>query len=314
MNRLFQGGITMRRSIQLQLLVLACMAMAAPALAQQDVAREYQDGARGTVILPQGDKSFADAVVAHTTGTGTINETARDPQAILGPPDFSGNVNDGSFLSLGCDGSVILQFTDNALIDVEGPDLYAFEVGPNVEGMTLAISEDGATWIDLGDISGGRAEVELAGLVPADTSFRFARLTDDGVDCGTAFAGADIDAVAAIGSTLRFVLDGAVLFGVDSTELRTEAQAALDALAQDIAAAGLVAFRVVGHTDSSGSDDYNLALSQARALAVRDFLGAQPVLAGATITAEGRGEAEPVADNATDAGRSMNRRVEIIGN
>lgn len=303
----------MLRSLLSRFSVLACMVMAAPTLAQQNEAREYQDGKRGTVVLPQGDKSFADAVVDRAVGTGTIEDSANNPQVILGPPDFSGNVNDGSFLSLGCDGTVILQFTDNALVDVEGPDLYVFEVGPKVEGMTLSISEDGDTWVDLGDISGGRAEVDLAGLVSMDASYRYVRLTDDGTDCGTRFAGADIDAVAAIGSTLRFVLDGAVLFAVDSTKLRFEAQDALDSLAQDIADAGLREFRVVGHTDSTGDDAYNLTLSRARALAVRDYLSSQAVLGTVTVTAEGRGEAEPIADNATDKGRSANRRVEIIG-
>lgn len=303
----------MPRSFLSRFLILICMAVSAPALAQQGAAREYKDGKRGTVMLPQGDKSFVDAVVDHTAGEGKIEDSARDPQMVLGPPDFSGNVDDGSFLSLGCDGVVTLQFADNALIDVEGPDLYVFEVGPKVEGMKLSISEDGTAWTDLGDISGGRAEVDLAGRVPDDATYRFVRLTDDGAGCGTRFAGADIDAVAAIGSTLRFVLDGAVLFEVDSTELRSEARDALDALAQDIADAGLSEFRVVGHTDSTGDDAYNLSLSQARALAVRDYLGTQPALATVTITAEGRGEAEPIADNATDTGRSTNRRVEIIG-
>ena len=303
----------MLRSLLSRFSVMACMAMAAPTLAQQNETREYQDGKRGTVVLPQGDKSFADVVVDRAVGTGTIEDSASDPQVILGPPDFSGNVNDGSFLSLGCDGTVILQFADNALVDVEGPDLYVFEVGPKVEGMTLSISEDGEAWVDLGDISGGRAEVDLAGLVPTDASYRFVRLTDDGDGCGTRFAGADVDAVAAIGSTLRFVLDGAVLFAVDSTELRSEAQEALDALAQDIADAGLSEFRVVGHTDSTGDDTYNLALSKDRALAVRDYLSRQSILEDVTVTAQGRGEAEPIADNATDKGRSVNRRVEIIG-
>lgn len=190
------------------ILVLAYIAISAPAVAQQDGAREYQDSAWGTVMLPQGEKSFADRVVAYPPGIGTINETARDPRAILGPPDFSGDVNDGSFLSLGCDGSVIIQFSDNALIDVAGPDLYVFEVGPNVEGINLAISEDGASWINLGDISGGRAEVELAGLVPADASFRFVRLTDDGVECGTRFTEADFDAVAFRAGRCRSIRGG----------------------------------------------------------------------------------------------------------
>lgn len=297
----------------LSLVAVALIALALPGVGLSQQARDYQDGVRGTVTLPQGERSFADLVVDYRPGSGTIEESARHPSTALGAPDFSGAVTDGSFVSLGCDGSLTLQFTDNALIDVEGPDLYVFEVGPNVEGMVLAISEDGVTWVEVGEISGGRAEVDIAGIAPADTSFRFVRLTDDNIDCGTRYAGADIDAVAAIGSTVRFVLEGEVLFAVDSTELRAEALAALDTLAGDIAAAGLDAFRVIGHTDSTGSDAYNLALSQARALAVRDYLAAQPVLGDVAITAEGRGEAEPVTDNATDAGRAMNRRVEVIG-
>lgn len=303
----------MLRSFLPQFLLLTGMILATPAAAQQEGAHEYQDGKRGTVILPQGDKSFADVVVDYTPGGGRIEESARDPEAALGPPDFSGDVNDGSFVSLGCNGILTLQFTDNALIDVEGPDLYVFEVGPMVEGMSLEISEDGEAWIDLGDISGGRAEVDLAGLVPTDASYRFVRLTDDGEGCGTRFAGADIDAVAAIGSTLRFVLDGAVLFAVDSTELRPAAQDSLDILAQEITEAGLRKFRVVGHTDSTGDEAYNLTLSKDRASSVRDYLSAQPALSDVTITAEGRGQAEPIADNATDEGRAKNRRVEIIG-
>lgn len=297
----------------MRLFALALCAFATAASAQSAGPQSYEDGARGTVTLPQGDLSFADAVVSYAAGSGKVAETASDPGQSLSAPDFSGNVRDGSFVSLGCDGVLALQFTDNALVDVEGPDLYVFEVGPRVEGMSLAVSEDGAAWVDLGPISGGRAEVDIAGLVPEGTSFRFVRLTDDGVDCGTDYAGADIDAVAAIGSATRFVLDGAVLFDSGSAELREAAQAALDGLAGQIAAARLTTFRVVGHTDAVGADADNLALSQARAEAVRTYLGARPALDGVTIAAEGRGEAEPVADNETEAGRGMNRRVEIIG-
>ncbi|KPP87400.1 MAG: putative outer membrane protein [Rhodobacteraceae bacterium HLUCCO07] len=295
------------------ILTVTLVAFAGQVAAQSTESRDYQDGKRGKVTLPQGDRSFADVVVDYHRGTGEIEQTAGDPQAALHAPDFSGDVDDGSFLSLGCDGSVILQFTDNALIDVEGPDLYVFEVGPNVEAMSLAISEDGKTWEELGEISGGRAEVDISGRVAADRNFRYVRLTDDGIDCGTRFAGSDIDAVAAIGSTTRFVLDGKVLFAVDSTELREEARAALDALAEDIAEADLDRFRVVGHTDSEGSNAYNLELSRQRAASVQTYLGRHPDLEGMAITSEGRGETEPVASNATERGRARNRRVEIIG-
>ncbi len=95
----------------------------------------------------------------------------------------------------------------------------------------------------------------------SDTGYRLVRLTDDG---------AEVVTVAVIGSMLRCVLDGAVLFEVDSTESRTDPQDTLDTLAQDIADTGLSEFRVVEHTVSTGGDDYNLALSRVRALAVRN--------------------------------------------
>jgi len=65
------------------------------------------------------------------------------------------------------------------------------------------------------------------------------------------------------------------------------------------------------HTDSVGSDQTNMTLSEKRAQAVRDFL----VSAGVPddhITAAGKGEAEPVATNKTSAGRQQNRRVELV--
>ena len=69
--------------------------------------------------------------------------------------------------------------------------------------------------------------------------------------------------------------------------------------------------QVEGHTDSVGSDEYNLTLSQERADAVRGYLVAQGVPASG-VTAVGLGKADPVASNDTAAGRQQNRRVELI--
>ncbi|MEP3688562.1 MAG: OmpA family protein [Sulfitobacter dubius] len=206
-----------------------------------------------------------------------------------------------------------MQFTDNALVDVEGPDLYVFEVGPRVEGMSLAISTDGMDWTEIGAIAGGRAEVDIADAAQDGVEFRFVRLTDDGEGCGTSFAGADVDAVAAIGSALRFTLDGAVLFAHDSNDLMPDAKVALDELAAQIADANLSAIRVVGHTDATGSDAYNLTLSQERAAAVRDYFASLDILTNVSISSEGRGESDPLASNETEEDREQNRRVEIIG-
>lgn len=290
---------------------LLCAALLAPTVSAQ-TPQSYSDGNRGEVVLPQGDLSFADTVLAFEIGDAAPTASARNPEAALGPPTYVGNNNDGSFTTLGCNGMLDVQFTDNALIDLEGPDLYVFEVGPDVEGTQLAISQDGITWIDVGGIAGGRSEVDIASVATPGASYRFVRLVDDGEDCRGRFPGADIDAIAAIGSATRFVLDGSVLFSVGSAVLKPDAQAALKDLANEIAQAGITAFEITGHTDSDGSAEYNLELSNARATAVRDYLLSSPALADATATARGAGESEPVSDNTTDAGKAANRRVEII--
>jgi outer membrane protein OmpA-like peptidoglycan-associated protein len=69
--------------------------------------------------------------------------------------------------------------------------------------------------------------------------------------------------------------------------------------------------RIVGHTDNVGSNAINDPLSLQRAQAARDYLTARGVNPS-HISIEGRGEHEPIADNATDAGRARNRRVEIF--
>jgi hypothetical protein len=74
---------------------------------------------------------------------------------------------------------------------------------------------------------------------------------------------------------------------------------------------GAMDIEVAGHTDSMGSDAYNMKLSQQRAGAVRNFLISKGVAAD-RLTAKGYGESQPVADNATREGRIQNRRVELV--
>ena len=75
-------------------------------------------------------------------------------------------------------------------------------------------------------------------------------------------------------------------------------------------AAGAAAITVIGHTSSEGSDEYNDKLSQRRAEAVVAAIVGRGIAAG-RISAEGRGEKQAIAANLTEAGRSLNRRVEI---
>ncbi|WP_339493704.1 OmpA family protein [Pseudomonas sp. RA_105y_Pfl2_P56] len=103
---------------------------------------------------------------------------------------------------------------------------------------------------------------------------------------------------------------GDVLFDFDKSDLTPAAKSQLDTLMDKLRNADVVSIKVIGHTDSKGSDAYNQALSERRASSVAAYLLSQG-LAPNKLTSEGRGESEPVADNATDEGRAKNRRVEL---
>jgi outer membrane protein OmpA-like peptidoglycan-associated protein len=101
-----------------------------------------------------------------------------------------------------------------------------------------------------------------------------------------------------------------VTFAVDSTEVSPAFQSALDRVAQSMIQYPDSLVDVYGHTDSTGSDQYNLDLSQRRADAVARYLISRGV-SSARLQAKGMGESYPVADNATADGRAKNRRVEV---
>lgn len=103
---------------------------------------------------------------------------------------------------------------------------------------------------------------------------------------------------------------GSVLFAFDSAELTRDAQVQLAQISNRLTDARVVGVKVAGHTDSVGSDAYNQGLSERRAQSVVDFLITQGVVAN-KLSSEGLGESQPVADNASDAGRAQNRRVEL---
>jgi outer membrane protein OmpA-like peptidoglycan-associated protein len=102
-----------------------------------------------------------------------------------------------------------------------------------------------------------------------------------------------------------------VLFEFGKYALSSDAQLKLAKLSGVIQAHPGLNLAIEGYTDSTGTADFNMKLSQQRADGVRQFLTAQG-LSSDTITSEGLGEANPIADNTTPAGRKQNRRVEII--
>jgi outer membrane protein OmpA-like peptidoglycan-associated protein len=102
-----------------------------------------------------------------------------------------------------------------------------------------------------------------------------------------------------------------VLFDTAQATLKPGADRAVDRLAQFLKDSPGTHVLIEGHTDSVGSDDYNVALSERRAQAVADALTARGVSAD-RIQTKGLGKSYPVATNDTQAGRQQNRRVEIV--
>ena len=102
-----------------------------------------------------------------------------------------------------------------------------------------------------------------------------------------------------------------VLFDFNKYTLKPGAREKLAKVAGILLAYPGLKIQLEGHTDSIGSDEYNLKLSDQRAGAVRDYLTSQGVPPN-TMTATGMGKADPVASNTTDAGRQKNRRVEMV--
>ena len=128
------------------------------------------------------------------------------------------------------------------------------------------------------------------------------------LDEATAGTGIDVSQTPDGNSILVNLPD--VTFAVDSTAISPSFRAALDEVAASMQKYPNSLIDVMGHTDSTGSDAYNLDLSKRRAEAVANYLVSRGV-SRARIETIGYGEQYPVADNSTAEGRAQNRRVEI---
>ena len=278
---------------------------------QVHTAKSYLDGRGGKIQLPLGDLSFADEVVAFRKGEPSAANEHSIPEEALASPDYDPSIDD-KYLTLGCGGELVVRFTDNALGDVEGPDIFIFEIGPAVEPTSIAISKDGKTWIDVGEISGGVAAIDIKGAANPFDTYSFLKLTDKKNACFGEWPGADIDAIAAIGAGRRVTLDASLLFDVDKSILKPAAENSLRELATEINAIPNARVVLEGHTDSDGSDTYNLQLSEARAESVKRFLIESGNVQAAVVHAVGYGETQPVVPNDTPHNKAKNRRVEAL--
>ncbi|MGD1892182.1 MAG: OmpA family protein [Cyclobacteriaceae bacterium] len=116
--------------------------------------------------------------------------------------------------------------------------------------------------------------------------------------------------VERVGEGIKITFDSGLLFDVNSDELRSATKEDLSEMAETLKKYDDTNILIEGHTDSTGSEEYNQNLSEKRASSVACYLSSLGVANNRLIT-EGYGEEQPVAENDTQAGRQQNRRVEV---
>ena len=174
----------------------------------------------------------------------------------------------------------------------------------------------------------GAAAGAVAGLITGDSSMERKKRALVGAGLGAiagagagaymdrqqARLGAELDrtgvSVTRIGDNITLNMPGNVTFATDSADLNAGFFEVLNSVATVLNEFKQTVIEVAGHTDSTGSDTYNQELSERRASAVAAYLRTRNVLPD-RITTVGVGESRPVATNDTEAGRQLNRRVEL---
>lgn len=122
-------------------------------------------------------------------------------------------------------------------------------------------------------------------------------------------AGSGVDVIRD-GDNLLLRMPSGITFAYDRADVQPQFQPTLNEVASVLAQYPKTYIDVLGHTDSDGADAYNQGLSERRASAVAAYLSSHGVQS-ARVATRGYGETQPIASNATEEGKALNRRVEI---
>lgn len=199
----------------------------------------------------------------------------------------------GTFLNTSCDAVKNSNNTQKgAVIGAAGGAVIGGVIGNNVGN-----KDNGALGAILGGVIGGATGAAIGN-----------RMDKQAQEIEEVLPSAEVERV---GEGIKLTLgEDSVRFDFNKSSLTSTAKTNLDKLVpvfEDYADTNIV---VYGYTDSKGSDDYNLKLSEQRAASVKSYLASKGI-SSARIETMGMGEADPIATNDTDAGRSQNRRVEF---
>lgn len=280
--------------------------------AQKGIGKLYRIDRYESIYLPLGKISFADKLIEYKVGAPAPIQKYRDSMQCLHEPNYK-NYQTPNFISLGCGGSLTVEFTDNGFMNLPGDDLYLFEVGPSQEPAKVEISQNGTDWIYAGKIAGGKSSIDLSKAgIDDETVFYFLKITDLKDLCKSKTAGADIDAIGAINSVIKLTIDADVLFDVAKYDLKETAKQSIDSLTKFIKKVDKATILIQGHTDSDGDETSNMTLSENRCVSVKDRLmeifGENSLY---EFEIKSYGESKPRFPNDSEENKQQNRRVEI---
>jgi len=136
-------------------------------------------------------------------------------------------------------------------------------------------------------------------------------VSKDGTDDGLKNVKTEFDNATRTNEGITFTISSDLLFPTNSSYLTDKAKTELSKLAKIMREDASKKIRVDGHTDATGTAEYNLWLSEKRAASVKKFLEDSGIDSN-RITTKGLGQTKPVGDNKTPEGRQQNRRVDVI--
>lgn len=177
------------------------------------------------------------------------------------------------------------------------------------KGGAIGAAAGGAVGAVIGNNNGSTAKGAIIGAVAGGTigAIIGQRMDRQAEELAAEIPNAKVERV---GEGVLVTFDSGLLFDFDSDVVRGASRDNLTELANSLKKYNESDVLIVGHTDAVGTDSYNQALSERRADAASRYLQTQGV-ASTRIRTEGVGEAEPVATNDTESGRTQNRRVEV---
>ncbi|MDR3142924.1 MAG: OmpA family protein [Tannerellaceae bacterium] len=181
-----------------------------------------------------------------------------------------------------------------------------------VKGTGIGVGAGGAVGAGVGALAGNTALGAVIGAAVGGAAGALIgkKMDKQKKELEAAVPDATVEAVND-GEALKVTFDSGILFATNSSSVSDASKSALRNFSASLKQNPDTYIKVIGHTDNTGKVDYNQTLSEKRARSVYDYLMNQGISSD-RMTYEGKGIHDPVASNATDEGRALNRRVEIL--